>query len=94
LTDPNEALLHFDLDETEIQKTFNLLIKGVKQRGEKELGKNLETCNTLLKHEPKAKLKLLPVINENEMDIKEKFYPKEYVKKFGGKMPIACTVRK
>ncbi|MDR2806249.1 MAG: DUF935 domain-containing protein [Dysgonamonadaceae bacterium] len=28
----NEALLHFDMDETEIQKTFNLPIKGVKQR--------------------------------------------------------------
>ncbi|MDR2385704.1 MAG: DUF935 domain-containing protein [Tannerella sp.] len=28
----SEALLHFDLDETEIQKTFNLPIKGVKQR--------------------------------------------------------------
>ncbi|MDR2385703.1 MAG: phage head morphogenesis protein [Tannerella sp.] len=53
--------------------------------GEKELGKNLETCNTLLKHDPKARLKLLPVINENEMGIKEKFYPKDYVKKFGKK---------
>lgn len=53
--------------------------------GEKELSKNIESCRVLLKHDEKAKLKLLPIINENEMDIKEKFYPEEYIKKFGKK---------
>jgi len=53
--------------------------------GEKELGKNLEACNALLNIDPKAKLRLLPIINEHEIKIKDKFYPKEYIKKFGNK---------
>ncbi|MDR2361297.1 MAG: hypothetical protein LBD91_01035 [Prevotellaceae bacterium] len=53
--------------------------------GEKETGRNIETCKTLLKHDPKAKLKLLHIINKNEMHIKDRLYSKDYVKKFGKK---------
>jgi SPP1 gp7 family putative phage head morphogenesis protein len=53
--------------------------------GESEVGRNIDTCQTLLKHDEKAKLKLLPIINESEIGIKDKFYPKEYVKEFGKK---------
>jgi hypothetical protein len=50
--------------------------------GEVERPKNIETCAVLLKHDPKAKLKLLPVIEEKDLAIKDKFYPKNYVEKF------------
>lgn len=50
-----------------------------------ELGTSLKNCEMLLKHDPDARLKLLPIINENEMGIKDRFYPKEYVEKFGKK---------
>ena len=53
--------------------------------GDEELSKNIETCNILLKHDEKAKLKLLPIINEHDIEIKDKFYSKEYVKNFKNK---------
>ncbi|MDR1458598.1 MAG: minor capsid protein [Bacteroidales bacterium] len=53
--------------------------------GNHELQKNLEACEILLKHDPDAKLKLLPVINEKEKEVKNKFYPKAYVEKFKNK---------
>jgi len=53
--------------------------------GEQELYRNIETCNTLLKHDADAKLKLLPIINDIEIDVKHKFYPQSYIDKFGNK---------
>ncbi|MDL2314777.1 minor capsid protein [Bacteroidales bacterium OttesenSCG-928-C19] len=50
--------------------------------GDIELEKNIDSCNILLKHDPKAKLELLPVLYESELDIKAKFYSEDYVKKF------------
>ncbi len=53
--------------------------------GELELHRNIETCNMLFKHDAEAQLKLLPIINEKEVIVKERFYPKEYIEKFGRK---------
>ncbi|NDV93550.1 hypothetical protein D0T84_01285 [Dysgonomonas sp. 521] len=50
--------------------------------GEKELGKNINAVTTLLKKEPDAKVKLMPIISENNMDARKKYYPKEYLDKF------------
>lgn len=53
--------------------------------GKKELEKNTNACYALLKHEPKAKIKLLPILNEQDAAIRAKFYPEEYIKKFPNK---------
>ncbi|MDR2806248.1 MAG: minor capsid protein [Dysgonamonadaceae bacterium] len=59
--------------------------------GEKELGKNLDAVNTLLKFEPKAKIKLLPIIEVNakteasDKVARKLFYPKEYLENFSGR---------
>jgi hypothetical protein len=56
--------------------------------GEKEMEKNIESCNVLLKHDPEAKLKLLPVLDVNintelaDIATRERFYPKSYLEKF------------
>lgn len=50
--------------------------------GERELSKNLEAVNALLQIEPEAEIKLLPIIQENEIEAKHKFYPKKYLDKF------------
>jgi len=53
--------------------------------GEKELHTNIEASNVLLNHKPKSKLKLLPVLNEQDAQVKNRFYPRDYVNKFGNK---------
>ncbi len=53
--------------------------------GKKELGKNIEACNTIFQHDPKAKIKLLPVLNEKDAAIRSKYYPKDYIKKYPNK---------
>lgn len=53
--------------------------------GKHELEKNIEATHTLLQHEPKAKIKLLPVLNEKDAAIRDRFYPKEYIEKFPNK---------
>ncbi|MEA4916556.1 phage minor head protein [Proteiniphilum sp.] len=59
--------------------------------GDKELGKNLEAVNALMRHDPKAKVKLLPVIEVNtrtkakDMAARDKFFPEDYMKKFPGR---------
>jgi SPP1 gp7 family putative phage head morphogenesis protein len=50
--------------------------------GTQELPRNIETCAVLLKHDPNAKLKLLPIVEEKDIFIKNKFYPNDYVEKF------------
>ena len=53
--------------------------------GKKELEKNIEACNALLHHDPEAKIKLLPILNEQDAAIRLKFYPKEYIEKYPNK---------
>lgn len=53
--------------------------------GKHELEKNIEATHTLLQHDPKAKIKLLPVLNEKDAAIRDRFYPKEYIEKFPNK---------
>ncbi len=53
--------------------------------GEKELSKNLDACNTLLIHESEAEIKLLPILYEKDEAVRDKFYPKDYIKKFPNK---------
>jgi SPP1 gp7 family putative phage head morphogenesis protein len=50
--------------------------------GKGEVSRNVETSYMLLKHEPTAKLKLLPIIEEKDFAVKDKFYPKDYIEKF------------
>jgi SPP1 gp7 family putative phage head morphogenesis protein len=50
-----------------------------------ELHKNLEAVNALLQVEPKAKIKLLPVINEKDKEKKHLFYPENYLEKYPNK---------
>lgn len=53
--------------------------------GKKELDKNIEATHTLLRHDPKAKIKLLPILNEQDAAIRPKFHPKEYIEKYPNK---------
>jgi SPP1 gp7 family putative phage head morphogenesis protein len=53
--------------------------------GDHELKANIDNCRMLMKHDPEARLKLLPVFNENELHMKDRFYTKDYVKRFGKK---------
>jgi SPP1 gp7 family putative phage head morphogenesis protein len=53
--------------------------------GDKELSKNIDACRTLMMHDKKAKLKLLPIIQEHDKAIKPNFYPKDYIKKYPNK---------
>lgn len=50
--------------------------------GDKELDQNLDAVNILLKHDEKAKIQLLPVINDKDKEIKHKFYSKKYLEKY------------
>jgi hypothetical protein len=50
--------------------------------GKDEMQINIETCAMLLKHDPDAKLNLLPVIEEKDIATKDKFYSKEYIENF------------
>ncbi len=56
--------------------------------GKDELKKNVETCNILMKHDPKAKIKLMPIIDVNEktkatdIDARKKYYGNEYQRKY------------
>lgn len=49
--------------------------------GQKELDSNINASHALLQHDPDAKIKLLPILNEQDEKVKSKFYPKEYLKK-------------
>lgn len=81
------------------ENTFQSLVIGKHEidvhplHGERELGKNIEAVNTLLKHEPKTKVKLLPVIEVNantktaDRQARKLFFPEEYLKKFPDKNP-------
>ena len=53
--------------------------------GKAELSKNIDGCYALLQHEPQAKIKLLPILNEQDAAVRSKFYPKEYIKKYPNK---------
>lgn len=53
--------------------------------GDKELQKNVDASKLLLKHDSKAKIKLLPVLHEKDKKVKTNFYPKEYVKNYPNK---------
>ena len=53
--------------------------------GEGELSKNIEACKTLLNHDPGAKLKLMPILNEVDIKNKLKYFPKSYIEKYGNK---------
>jgi SPP1 gp7 family putative phage head morphogenesis protein len=61
--------------------------------GERELSKNLEAVNALLQIEPEAEIKLLPIIDVGEktgvedMKVRKKFFPKEFLDKFPLKNP-------
>jgi SPP1 gp7 family putative phage head morphogenesis protein len=50
--------------------------------GNKTLKQSIDDCITLLKHEPEAKLKLLPIIEQKDFAIKNRYYPQEYIDKF------------
>jgi len=56
--------------------------------GDKELSINVDACKTLLSHDKKAKLKLLPIIEVNaktkasDIKARELFFGKEYQKKY------------
>jgi SPP1 gp7 family putative phage head morphogenesis protein len=55
--------------------------------GDKELFKNINACNTLMMLDEKAKIKLLPIIEEKDAAAKKLFFPKTYLKKFPRKNP-------
>lgn len=57
-----------------------------KTGGNLELEKNLATLHVYLAHNPNAKVKLLPIIdNEKDLELKKKFYPADYVDRFKNK---------
>lgn len=53
--------------------------------GKNELSKNLDNVALILKHDSKAKIKLLPTLQQQDMPIKDKFYSKKYIQKFKNK---------
>ncbi len=83
----SKALAYLPPDNTFIDMDFGNSVKFEIHplHGEKELSKNIDAVRTLLKQEPDAKVKLMPIISENEMKAREKYYPKEYLDKFPAK---------
>ena len=83
----NKAILYLPAENTYTTlKLKNGFIDVHPLHGEKEVKQNIATCKLLLKHiQEKVELKLQPVINEKEKAAKEKFYSKEYIKKFENK---------
>jgi SPP1 gp7 family putative phage head morphogenesis protein len=55
--------------------------------GEKELTKNIEAVNTLLNINPKAKIKLLPIISGTDKKARKLYLPEKYLKKYPNKNP-------
>jgi SPP1 gp7 family putative phage head morphogenesis protein len=83
----SKALAYLPPENTFIDVDFG---NGIKfeihpMHGNYELRANIDNCRMLMKHDPEAKLKLLPVFNENELSVKNKYYPEDYIKRFGKK---------
>jgi len=50
--------------------------------GDKELRKNIEACKVLKQMDSKAKIKLLPILNENDKEARKLFLPDSYLKNY------------
>jgi hypothetical protein len=83
----SKALAYLPPENTFIDVDFGNRVKFEihPMHGDQELKANIDNCRMVMKHDPEAKLKLLPVFNENELSIKDKYYPADYIKKFGKK---------
>ncbi len=55
--------------------------------GEKELKKNIDAVDLLLKYKPDARIQIMPIIEEKDAEIRSRFLPKEYLQKFPLKNP-------
>lgn len=53
--------------------------------GEKELSENIDISKLLKKFDSEAKIKLMPIISENDMNARKLYYPKKYLEKFPNK---------
>lgn len=50
--------------------------------GDKELSANIDLSRLLKRFEPKAEIKLMPIISENDMNARKLFYPESYLNKY------------
>lgn len=50
--------------------------------GDKELSANIDLSRVLKKFDPKAEIKLMPIISEKDMNARKLYYPESYLKKF------------
>lgn len=50
--------------------------------GDKELSANIDLSRLLKQFDPKAEIKLMPIISENDMNARKLFYPEGYLNKF------------
>ena len=98
---PKNHPYYIDIPKAEIRKsiaylppentfvTYNIskdkVIEIHPLHGDIELSKNVDACKILKSHDPKANIKLMPIINENDPQARKKFYPKSYLDKFPNK---------
>lgn len=57
--------------------------------GDKELKENIDISRLLMRLDPDAKIKLMPVIEEKDAAAKANYLPKKYLEKYPGKNPDA-----
>lgn len=79
----SKALAYLPPKNTFIDFDFN----GVKLEvhplhGDKELSENITLSRLLKRFDPKAEIKLMPIISEKDMNARKLYYPEGYLKKY------------
>lgn len=80
----NKALAYLPPKNTFIDIDFgnNVILDIHPLHGDKELSANIDLSRLLKRFDPKAEIKLMPIISENDMNARKLFYPENYLKKY------------
>jgi hypothetical protein len=85
----NKAMLYLPANNTFIDVDFgnDVRLEIHPLHSKNELSQNINISRTLKQFDKQAKIKLLPIIEEEYADIKKRYLPEDYLKKFPKKNP-------
>lgn len=72
---PKNTYVEFDFGD-------NITLEVHPLHGDKELKENINISKLIKKHDPEAKIKLMPIISETDKKAKKLYYPDKYLKKY------------
>lgn len=80
----SKALAYLPPKNTFIDIDFgnNVILDIHPLHGDKELTANIDLTRLLKKFDPKAEIKLMPIISEKDMNARRLYYPESYLKKY------------